>query len=211
MEKKQVIEAIKKVRENSKQRKFAQSVDLVINLKNVDVKTLKLADSVSLPSGRGKAVKVAAIVDGEGVTQAKSAGAELVLSKKELSNYDKKTAKKASETYEWFVVQAHLMQPFASVFGASLGSKGKMPFPRDIVPPTKDPSETIKRLRNSVRIKIKKEPVVHTVVGIETMSDDELAENILAVYNTVLHKLEKGIHSMGAVFVKTTMGKAVKV
>lgn len=211
MEKKEVLEAVKKLREKSAKRNFVQSVDFIINLQNIDIKTAKLGDSVHLPFGRGKPVKVAAIVDGEAVTQAKAAGADLVISKKEISNYDKKAAKDLSADFEWFVVQAHLMQPFAAAFGAALGSRGKMPLPKDIVAPTGNPTEAIKRLRESVRVRVKDKPIVHTVVGTEKMSDDEIAENILAVYKSVLAKLEKGIHSMGNAYIKTTMGEAVKV
>ncbi len=211
LEKKKIIEALKKARDGSKKRNFTQSIDFIMNLRSVDIKAAKLSDSVQMPSGRGKPVKIVAIVDGEGVGQAKSAGADLVISRKQISDYDKRKAKKLANDFDWFVVQAHLMQPFASAFGAALGARGKMPFPKDIVPPNKNPEPTIKRLKNSIRLRVKNKPVIHTAVGTESMSDEELAENVLKVYDNVLHKLEKGIHSVGDLYVKTTMGTAVRV
>ena len=44
MDKNIILEAIKKARENSKKRKFSQSFDLIVNLKNINLK--KAGDNV---------------------------------------------------------------------------------------------------------------------------------------------------------------------
>jgi len=211
VEKKAVLEALKQVRENAGKRNFKQSLDFVINLVNVDMKTLKVADSIELPSGRGKAVNVAVIADGEASLQAKTGGAHTIVTKKEISQYDKKKVRKLAEQCEWFVVQAPLMQPFAATFGIILGPRGQMPFPKDVLGPVADPNPIIKRLKNSVRVRVKDRPVIHAFVGTEDMADDALSENIVTVYKSVLAKLEKGHHSIGKMYLKTTMGKPVIV
>lgn len=207
VERKSILEALKKVRENAGKRNFKQSVDFTINLANVDMKTLKVADSIELPHGRGKDVEIAVLADGDPSLQAKSAGAHVVITRKEISQYDKKKVRKLAEKCEWFVVQAPLMQPFAASFGLILGPRGQMPFPKDVLGPVSDPAPIMNRLKRSVRVRVKDRPVVHAFVGTESMSDDELADNIQAVYKAVLAKLDKGIHSIGKMYLKTTMGK----
>jgi len=48
-------------------------------------------------------------------------------------------------------------------------------------------------------------------VGDETMSDEDIAENIEAVISAVVGKLKKGIRNIKSIYVKTTMGEAVKI
>ncbi len=211
MDKNTVLEAIKKVREQSKKRNFKQSVDFVVNLTNVDMKTLKLGDSVELPAGRGKPVHLVVIADGEPSLQAKKSGADIVVTRKEISGYDKKKVRQLAAKTEWFIVQAPLMQPFAATFGAILGPRGKMPFPKDVLGPTTDPTGAMKRLSGSTRIRVKDRPIVHSYAGTEEMTDEELAENILAIHHAILSKLEKGTNSLGSMFIKTTMGAPVEV
>lgn len=211
VERKTVLEAIKKMREVTPKRNFKQSIDYTINLVSVDMKTLKVADSIELPHGRGKEVQVAVIADGDSSLQAKKAGAHTVVTKKEISQYDKKKVRKLAEQCEWFAVQAPLMQPFAATFGIILGPRGQMPFPKDVLGPTSDPTNLIVRLKKSVRVRVKDRPVVHAFVGTEEMTDDQIADNILAVYKAVLSKLDKGVHSIGKMYLKETMGKSVHV
>ncbi|MFH0961070.1 MAG: 50S ribosomal protein L1 [archaeon] len=211
VEKKTILEALKIVRENAGKRNFKQSVDFTMNLINVDMKTLKVADSVELPHGRGKDVDVAVLADGDPSLQAKKSGAHTVVTKKEISQYDTKKVRKLAEQCEWFIVQAPLMQPFASTFGIILGPRGQMPFPKDVIGPVSDPTQVITRLKRSVRVRVKDRPVVHAFVGTESMSDEELADNIQAVYKAVLSKLDKGIHSIGKMYLKTTMGKPTQL
>lgn len=213
MEKTAVLEGLKKLRAQAKKRNFLQTIDFVVNLQNVNMKTLKMSDTVELPAGRGRTTKVLVVADGEPALQAKNGGAEMVIGKQSIGEWagKKKDIRKLSNEYDWFIIQAQLMQNFASVFGAILGPRGKMPVPKDILGPTDNPTRLISRLRKSVRIKVKDQPIVHAPAGVESMSDDELAENILALYNTVLHKLENGVNNINSVYIKTTMGAPVKL
>ncbi len=213
MEKTAVLEGIKKLRAGAKKRKFVQTIDMVVNIQHLDVKTLKINDTIELPSGRGRPAKVIVIADGEPALQAKNAGADMIIGKQNISEWagKKKEIRKLAGAYDWFIIQAQLMQNFASVFGAMLGPRGKMPVPKDILGPTENPAKLMARLKKSVRIKVKDQPIIHAPAGVESMSDDELAENILTIYNAILPKLENGVQNVGSVYIKTTMGAPVKL
>jgi len=210
MDDKTILEAVNKAL-SVKKRKFTQSVDLIVTLRRVNLKKnpLKINDNVVLPKGSGKEAKVVAVVDGEASTKAKGL-ADLVITSKTMDDYkDKKASKKVAQDMDFCAVQAPLMQKFAKVFGRALGSRGKMPLPKDVLAPNADPTATVTRLKKSVRIRLRGQPVVLARIGTESMSPKDLLENFKFVYNYVLGHLP--VDNVGAVYIKTTMGAAVRV
>ena len=211
VDKKSIQQAVSEARASAGKRKFVQSFDLIIRLKGIDPKTIK-ADSVHLPKGRGKPAKIVVIADQETALFAKKGGADLVIEKGELAKYDKKTAKKLAAEYDWFVPQMHLMQAFAKQFGPALGARGKMPLPKDILSSAgADPVKVVERLKESVRVKTKSDPVIQVLIGIESMADEDVAENAWAIYDILLHHLPQGTNNLGRMMIKTTMGKPAVV
>lgn len=210
--KQEIMEAVKKAKELSRPRNFTQSMDVIMNIKDLDVNKPenRFDEEVSLPNGRGKDVKIAVIADGELALQAKNAGADLVITKEELEELgkDRKKAKKLANEYEFFVAQADMMPLVGRFLGPVLGPRKKMPKP---VPATINPEPILKKLRDTVKVRIKDQPVVHTVVGTVDMDDEKLAENIEAVLQTIDRKLEKGRNQLKSMYVKTTMGPVVRV
>ncbi len=55
------------------------------------------------------------------------------------------------------------------------------------------------------------QPVVSVQVGVESMTNEQLADNIQAVFSVLEHKLEETFRRVGSITVKTTMGKPVKI
>lgn len=212
MDRKQVLDALKKARD-SKKRNFKQAVDLAINLKNINLKDpkSKISEVVELPSGRGKQAKIAVIADGDALVKAKKI-ADIAISKDELPRLkEKKQAKKLADDIDFMIVQAQFMQPLATVLGTVLGPRGKMPHPTHIVPPVADITPAVERARNSVRVKVRDSLVVHVSLATEDMDDEKIADNVMSVVSTLEKRLPKGKDSIGNVFIKLTMGKAVKI
>jgi len=204
-------EAIKKAREASKERKFSQTLELIVNLQGIDTKNYQLNDTVSLPEGRGKDQKICVVGTGDFVLKGKKC-AEKTIDKNEFDDFkDKKKIKKFVNDIDYFVVEATVMADFAKVFGQVLGPIGKMPLPHHIVPPMGDPCPRTKDLKKTVRVKARKTAVIQVPVGTEDMKDDELEHNLKAVYDFILHKQERGKDNIRNVLVKFTMGKMVKV
>jgi large subunit ribosomal protein L1 len=206
------LEAVKKAKDESKPRNFTQSVDVVINIKDLDVKKPenRIDEEVFLPKGRGKEVKIAFIADGELAVQAKNAGADLVITKSELEDMGKnrKDAKKIANQYNFFVAQADLMPLVGRFLGPVLGPRKKMPKP---VPASAKPDPILERLKSTVKIRIKDQPVIQAMVGSHEMDDEMIAENIEAVLGILDRNLEKGRNQIKSMYVKTSMGPVVKV
>jgi large subunit ribosomal protein L1 len=210
--KQEILEAVKKAKDESKPRNFTQSVDVVINIKDLDVKKPenRIDEEVFLPKGRGKEVKIAFIADGELAVQAKNAGADLVITKSELEEMGKnrKDAKKIANQYNFFVAQADLMPLVGRFLGPVLGPRKKMPKP---VPASAKPDPILERLKSTVKIRIKDQPVIQAMVGSHEMEDEMIAENIEAVLGILDRNLEKGRNQIKSMYVKTSMGPVVRV
>ncbi|MBP8685499.1 MAG: 50S ribosomal protein L1, partial [Methanomassiliicoccales archaeon] len=136
---KAIVTAVKKALERSPKRNFVQTVDLSINLKDVDMSIPKnrIQEDIILPHGRGKPIKVCVIGSGEMLLKAKDV-ADRVVSVEELGTIadDKKQAKKMATEFEYFIAEAPLMPTIGKRLGIVLGPRGKMPKP---IPPGADP------------------------------------------------------------------------
>lgn len=216
MDKKNVLDALKKAREESKKRKFSQSFDLIVNLKNVDLKKpeQQLDFFVTLHFARGKKVRVCALVGPEMVADAKVA-CDKVIAQEEFDGYgkNKKLAKKLAKEFDFFIAQANLMAKVAGAFGRFLGPKGRMPNPKAgcVVAPKAPLKPLVEKLQKTVKITAKTTPIVQCLVGNESMPDEEMADNILTVYDSVMHNLPGEENNINSVFVKLTMGKPVRI
>jgi large subunit ribosomal protein L1 len=207
-----IIESVKKAKEQSKPRNFTQSIDVIINIKDLDVKKPenRFDEEVSLPNGRGKDVKIGFIADGELAVQAKSAGIDLVMSKEGLEEIgkDRKQAKKLANQYDFFVAQADMMPLVGRFLGPVLGPRKKMP---KAVPPSIKVEPLIERLKSTIKVGIKSQATIQALVGTQDMSDGKIAENIDAVLAILDQNLEKGRNQIKSMFIKTTMGSVVRV
>ena len=193
------------------ERKFKQSIDLAILLKNVDMNLPKnrIDEDIILPKGRGKPAKIGVFAQGEGATRARKV-ADAVIQPDEFESLqkNKRQFKKTVNEMTYFLAEAPLMANIGKTLGTVLGPRGKMPRP---IPPGADPSPQINNLRNTVKVRSKDRKVFHCIVGTEDMSPEDLAENIEAVLKRVEARLEHGRMNLGSVVVKTTMGPGVRV
>ncbi|NIQ04670.1 MAG: 50S ribosomal protein L1, partial [Candidatus Korarchaeota archaeon] len=81
LEKEKVIEAIKEAKEKAKKRNFTQSVELILNLKDIDMKSPegRIREQIELPHPTPEEMnKLCIIAKGELALKAKRAKADLV-------------------------------------------------------------------------------------------------------------------------------------
>ncbi|MFQ6009630.1 MAG: 50S ribosomal protein L1 [Candidatus Aenigmatarchaeota archaeon] len=212
MEKKEIVEVVKKAREGAKKRNFKQSFDMAINFKNLDLKKAenKIKTEVLLPKGMGKELTIGVFADTM-IPQVKKLEGVVLIRKDELEGLKakKKQAKALANKCHAFLSEAPLMPLVGKFLGPVLAVRNKMPRP---VPPTLANIEPlVKRARNTVRIVLRDSPAAHCRIGVEEMSDDDVAENALAVLKAVETALPKGITQMKNANIKLTMGKPVKI
>jgi large subunit ribosomal protein L1 len=203
--------AVQKALEGAKKRNFTETVELAINLKDVDLAIPKnrIQEDIILPNGRGKRISICVIGGGELALKAKDV-ADLVITPDELGAIadDKKQAKRIANSTDYFVAEAPLMAVVGKRLGTVLGPRGKMPKP---IPPGADPSGMIDNLRRSVTVRTKDRKTFHVPVGTANMSAEEIADNVEVILKRVSLRLEKGMANVASAYVKTSMGPAEKI
>lgn len=207
----QLAELVKKGKEQAKETKFTQSIEVMVTLKEVDPKKtdLNINEIVYLPNPTSKKATVAFIGSGDLALRAKAAKADLVIEPSQLENYggSKRDAKKLARSYDFFLADTALMPRVGKVLGQALGPKGKIPTP---VPPNASVEAMITRMRTAVRVRSRGSLGVTAKAGDSTLTEAQLAENISAVVTAMSKKLPNGDKNVKTVMVKTTMGKPAK-
>jgi large subunit ribosomal protein L1 len=182
---------------------------MIVVLQNIDFKipANKIDLKVVLPAGRGKEVRVGAFGDTDFLSKAKNA--DVKISDKELKRTPKEI-RKVAEQADFFVAQTTLMVEVGKNWGKFLSTRGKMPQP---MPPGADPSPMIARLKNTtaVRSRGNTPQSLSCPVGVESMKDDEIVKNVMAVYNALMEKLPGKENNINKIILKTTMGPSIRM
>ncbi|MDH7563599.1 MAG: 50S ribosomal protein L1 [Candidatus Bathyarchaeota archaeon] len=213
LDQKALLNAVKEVKEKSQKRKFDQSIELVLNLREIDMKSpeSKLQELVELPHFvQEKANKICVIGSGELALKARRANADLVIERAELDGLagKKRDLRKIANSYDFFIAEAPLMPLVGRILGPILGPRGKMPIP---VPPAADIASLIAKHRKTIIVRMRSQPIVQCHVGKESMKEEEIVENIQTVLRVLEGKLKKGIKNIKNIYIKTAMGAPVKI
>jgi large subunit ribosomal protein L1 len=208
---KELVDAVREALEKAPERKFLESVELSINLKDVDLTNPKnrIGEEVILPKGRGKAVKIGIFATPEMVAKSQKV-IDLVIAAEEIGKLaeEKRNTKNMVNDIEFFIAEAPLMASVGKSLGVILGPRGKMPRP---IPPGADPTVVSNNLRKTVKVRSKDRRTFHVAVGTRSMSPEDIADNIDAVLKRVTAKLERGVMNVHSAYVKTTMGPAIRI
>lgn len=207
-----IFNTVERLFEESPQRNFAESVDLAINLKNLDMSQPKyrVDEEIYLPNGLGKDLKIAVFAKGEVGLLAKEAGCDYVFTEEDINDLadDKSRARSIANECDFFIAEVQYMPLIGKTLGAILGPRGKMPVP---LTPDKNVADMIKSSKNSIRIRSKDKLTFHVAVGRRDMDAERIAENIESIVNRVESVLDKGKQNLKSVYVTTTMGKSLRV
>lgn len=202
------MEAVAEVLAKAPERKFTETIELSINLKDLDLTVPKnrVEEEVALPNGRGRPARVAVFGSPELLEKVRAV-ADVLVPAGELDDFAT-GAKKAVQTIDFFLAEAPLMPTIGKRLGVVLGPRGKMPRP---VAPGSDPTNLIRSLQRSVRVRSKGSRTFHAPVGRRTMTPEQIAQNVDALLARLTGKLERGRSNIESVYLKTTMGPAVRL
>ena len=209
----QIQQEVAKARaDDYKKRNFQQSFELILTLKDIDVKKLDLNvnEVVFLPNKLTEVAKICVFAGGDTALRAQNAGADRVIESGELDRLasEKRNAKKLAREYQFFMADTNLMPKIGKILGQFLGPKGRMPTP---IPPAAPIEAMLTRYRTAVRVKARGSLSVAGKIGDELLDDSKVAENAVAVITQVEKKLPNGEKNIHSLLVKKTMGKLEKV
>jgi large subunit ribosomal protein L1 len=206
-----IEQAVARALEERPQRNFRETVDLAINLRDLDLNdpSNRVDESVVLPSGTGQDTRIVVFAEGETAVRAETVADE-VFSNNDLSDLgdDQDAAKDLADSTDFFIAEASMMPTIGASLGQVLGPRGKMPTP---LQPDEDVVENVNRMKNTVQVRSRDRRTFHALVGTEELSAEEIADNIDTILRRLYGDLEKGPLNIDSVYVKTTMGPAVEV
>jgi large subunit ribosomal protein L1 len=206
-----IEQAVSRALESAPPRNFRETVDLAINLRDLDLNdpSNRVDESIVLPEGTGQETSIVVFAEGETAVRARDV-ADDVLDGDDLADLgdDQNAAKDLAEETDFFIAEEGMMQNIGRYLGTILGPRGKMPDP---LGPDDDVVEVVERLTNSVQLRSGDRRTFHTRVGAEDMSAENIADNIDVILRRLQADLEKGPMNIDDVYVKTTMGPAVEV
>jgi large subunit ribosomal protein L1 len=213
LDNKTITEAIKQAKAQSGDRKFNQTVDLILDIVEIDMKAPegKIQEIVELPHPTGKPNKICVLASsGDFVVKAKSSQADRVIERSDLDalNGKKKELRKLASDYDVFICEVPLMPLVGRILGPVLGPRGKMPIP---VPPNADLTALIVKHRKTVIVRMRAQPIIQVSVGSQQMKDEELVDNTMTVLRMLDGKLKRGLKNVKYAFIKTSMGQPVKI
>ena len=199
------LSALQELRKISKKRNFEQSIDLIINLKDFDIKKQNINTSVELPF-QIRESKICAFLEND------NDSFDLVIRKDQFSQIKPDQIKKLAGEYDFFVSLVSLMPSVATLFGRILGPIGKMPNPKTggVISDEKKSAEIVQKLKKTIVLRTK-DASIKTLIGRESMKDEELAQNSDLVLNTILNILPNRKENIRSVMLKLTMSKPIKI
>lgn len=214
MDEKSVLDALKQMRGSSKKRNFEQSVEFIVNFKGIDFKKAEnqIDLKVTMPFSTGKSAgkTLAFVRDKEFASQLKGKIDEIVM-EPEIEKIGKKQAQLIATDYDLILAEGPAMVTVGKFLGQVLAPKGKMPKP--ISRNVSEVERMISAAGTTTRVTNKKGkfmPLVQVVVGKESMADEELSKNAMAVYDSAVEAIASK-HNIKSIYLKTTMGSPVKV
>ena len=206
-----IEDAVTRALEDAPPRNFRETVDLAINLRDLDLDdpSNRVDTGVVLPAGTGQETRIVVFAEGETALRAEDVADEVLDGSEleELRDDDDEAKDLASET-DFFIAEQGMMQNIGRYLGTVLGPRGKMPEPLD---PDDDVVEVVNRMKNTVQIRSRDRRTFHTRVGAEDMDVEDIADNIDVIVRRLHAELEKGPLNVDSMYIKTTMGPAVEV
>jgi ribosomal protein L1 len=188
--------------------KFDASVELHIRL-GVDPKQAdqNIRDAVALPAGTGRAMRVAVFADGDALTAAKKAGADVAAGDELLHELDKDKIE-----FDILIATPAGMAKLGK-YARLLGPKGLMPNPKSGTVTTDVAKAVVEAKAGRVEYRVDSTGIVHVAIGKVSFGSDKLLQNARAILTSVKNNKPSSLKSsyVHSIFVTTSMGPSVPV
>ena len=193
-----------------KKRKFIETVELQIGLKDYDTQRDKrFAGTIKLPHMPRPRMKVCILGDAVHCEQAQRCGADFksVEDLKKL-NKNKKLVKKLAQKYDGFLASQVLIPQIPRLLGPGLNKAGKFP---TVIHHTDNLEGKISEMRSNVKFQLKKVLCLGVAIGNVEMDEAALRQNSLMAINFLVSLLKKNWNNVKRLHIKSTMGKSYAV
>lgn len=207
-----LTEAVVKMKKQmaEKPRKFVETIELQIGLKNYDPqKDKRFSGTIRVPNQCKAKLKVCVLGDQQHCDDAAKIGVPfMTIEDLKLFNRDNKKVKKLAKKYDAFVASASVIRQIPRLLGPGLNKAGKFP---TLCPPEVSLQSKIDEIKCTVKFQLKKVLCLGVAVGNANMTEEEMVTNIRMSVNFLVSLLKKQWQNIKSLHVKSTMGKPVRV
>ncbi|MBN2155577.1 MAG: hypothetical protein JW776_06010 [Candidatus Lokiarchaeota archaeon] len=204
-----------------KVRKFDETLDIIINLRDIDIKNpnnrvnseFLLPHQIQTPESH----KLCFFSREDQLVEAKELGFEVCDPDRlnDLNKQDAKAKKKFVNKYDSFIARADMMRDVARVLGRNLGQTGKMPKPMPKGYGIINPNDSVERVSSNfmrrIVVQTKRAPIIQTKFGKKSLDFKKNYENLDALLKFLEGQLPNGHGNIKSIILKSTMGQPVKV
>ncbi|KAJ8563464.1 hypothetical protein K7X08_031916 [Anisodus acutangulus] len=201
-------EAISVIKNDSaeKKRKFSETIELQIGLKNYDPqKDKRFSGSVKLPHIPRPKMKICMLGDAQHVEEATKIGLEYmdVEGLKKL-NKNKKLVKKLAKKYHAFLASESVIKQIPRLLGPGLNKAGKFP---TLVTHQESLESKVNETKATIKFQLKKVLCMGVAVGNMDMEEKQIFQNVQMSVNFLVSLLKKNWQNVRCLYLKSTMGK----
>lgn len=194
----------------TKKRKFVETVELQINLKNYDPqKDKRFSGTVKLKHVPRQKYSVCILGDQQHCDEAKANGIPCMDADalKKL-NKNKKLVKKLAKKYDAFVASESLIRQIPRILGPGLNKAGKFP---TLLTHSEPMVNKVDEVKSTIKFQMKKTLCLAVAIGHIEMTEDDLVGNIALGINFLVSLLKKNWQNVRSLYVKSTMGKPQRI
>ena len=187
-------------------RKFVETVELQITLKNYDPnKDKRFSGSIRLPHIPKPRMKVCILGDAAHIEKANAISlASMDVDALKKLNKNKKLIKKLAKDYDAFLASPTLIKQIPKILGPGLNKAGKFPV---LVNHDEDLQARVDEIKGTIKFQMKKVLTLGVAVGHVQMTPEQLLQNINQAVNFLVSLLKKNWQNVRSLTVKSTMGK----
>nr|YP_009496398.1 ribosomal protein L1 [Attheya longicornis]AWT39111.1 ribosomal protein L1 [Attheya longicornis] len=200
-------DAIKVLKETATA-KFIETVELHANL-YIDPKYAdqQLRTTVTLPHGIGKVLTIAVLTSEANFNEAETAGADIVGSDSLIEDISK-----GNINFDLLVATPDMMPKLAKL-GRVLGPKGLMPSPKSGTVSNTLTATLTEFKKGKFEYKADKTGIVHVNFGKVDFSENQLQENLTALYKSLEQNRPPGVKGryFKSLFICTSMGPSIQL
>lgn len=193
-----------------KKRKFVESVEIQIGLKDYDTQRDKrFSGVVKLPHVPRPRMKICVLGDANHCDTAQKLDMPFksVDDLKKL-NKNKKMVKKLARSFDAFMASQALIPQIPRLLGPGLNKAGKFP---TMITSSDDLHQKATDIRSNVKFQLKKVLCLGVAVGHVGMNPDELRQNSLMSINFLVSLLKKNWNNINTLHIKSTMGPVQRI
>jgi len=194
----------------AKKRKFVESIELQVVLKNYDTqKDKRFAGSIKLPNVPRERMSCCVLGDAHHIEEAQRAGIDcLDVEALKAFNKDKKKVKRLANKYSFFLASGTIMKQIPRLLGPTMHKMGKFP---TLVERGENLNDKIRDIKSTVKFQLKKVLTLGVAAAHVGMTEQQIYANIQITVNFLVSLLKKNWQNIKTLNIKSTMGKPHRI